>query len=227
MAIDPEKIISQFSALVEDSEHKKDIRRIFDYDNLEKSKIVWWKGDRRSYFENTISACGCLFYKIVDGRIKLLLYNYLDSKDAPLDDFGGKVDLYDRNVYETMRREVLEETNNLIDIFYINSERFKEYFYVKFSKYYTALIEVDEDFFPDTSIFGTKECLEGIDRVIKWYDYLDSKPRLSLRIRENKFLIDHLDNLIFSIGFKTSKYTKYESREVNSYKYFNKKKRPR
>jgi 8-oxo-dGTP pyrophosphatase MutT (NUDIX family) len=67
--------------------------------------------DKSKLYKNTISACGCLFYKIVNNKLKLLLISYSDPKWPKLDDFGGTIDEDDDNIIDAIVRETLEESN--------------------------------------------------------------------------------------------------------------------
>ena len=98
-------------------------RKIFNYDNLNESKIVKnLKSD--DLFENSISACGCLFYKIIDNQVELLLIKYKDPSWPLLDDFGGVIDTTDISVHQAMVREVSEETNTVISESILNNLAF-------------------------------------------------------------------------------------------------------
>jgi len=70
---------------------------------------VFYIGDK------IVSAAGCLFYKKVNNDIYLLLIKYEDPNWPLLDDFGGKVDIIDNTIEDTIIRELREETNNIIN----------------------------------------------------------------------------------------------------------------
>lgn len=96
-------------------------RKIFDYNNLTSSKIVTDLRDKTQIFDCSVSAAGCLFYRqdIHDDKIYLLLISYTDPRWPKLDDFGGKVDLKDKTIFSTIKREAYEESNGKIN-FYID-----------------------------------------------------------------------------------------------------------
>jgi hypothetical protein len=174
---------------------KLEPRKIFNYDNFSESKIIP-KLDKGYAYNNTISAAGCLFYKKTKDKLQLLLISYSDPKWNDLDDFGGRVDESDDTVYDTIIRETVEETNNIIDEVYLQKKITNiEYkpFYNNFSKYYVIAIEVDDGFYPDTKIFGNFEKADCIGRTIKWYNYSDIKNKISSRIKCNKQMINFLD----------------------------------
>lgn len=169
-------------------------RKIFNRDNITESKIVENLSDSSKTYENTISACGSLFYTIEDNKLKLLLINYTDINWPRLDDFGGKIDMTDMSVFDSMVREVSEETNNIITSDYLNmkiNENTKT-FYNKQSKYYVWLINVNNNEFQDTSIFGNIEISDNIERNIKWYDFNEIKNKLAFRLLNNKELMNYL-----------------------------------
>lgn len=117
-----------------------------------------------------ICACGCLFVNKYSK--KLLLIQYLDTNKR-LDDLGGKVDHIDNTKYDTIFREVDEESNGLINKQIISKLLLSNnYFecYSNKSKYFFLVIEVDDSFFPDTTVFGRNELCENINRVIEWHD---------------------------------------------------------
>jgi HD superfamily phosphodiesterase len=159
-------------------------RKIFNYDNLNEFTI----SDNLNIYKNNITACGCLFYKIKNSGLELLLIKY-KSKDWPkLDDFGGKIDLEDESVESAMKREVSEETNGIIVLDKDLHCYSRKYFYNQKSKYYCCLIEVDEDFCNDTSIFGDLEITDNIERNVDWYNFSNIQYDLALRI----FLCDDI-----------------------------------
>ena len=170
-------------------------RKIFNYDNFEESKIIP-KLDKKYTYDNTVSAAGCLFYKKSNEKLELLLISYDDPKWNKLDDFGGQVDDIDNTIYDTIIRETIEETNNIIKKSFlekkINDKQYKS-FYNNFSKYYVITIEVDDNFYPDTDIFGNFETKDKIGRTIKWYNYSDIKNKISNRLTCNKEIINYLN----------------------------------
>lgn len=145
-------------------------RKIFNYDNPAEFTI----SKDLNIYENNISACGCVFYRIKNKTLQLLLIKY-ESEDWPrLDDFGGQIDLNDENINQAMSRELAEESNYIINID-VEKSKFleKTYFYNKKSKYYFCAIYVDNYYYDDTTVFGDVETTDNIKRTIKWYNYSD------------------------------------------------------
>lgn len=172
-----------------------EFRKIFNFLNLKESKSVLKLSGPDSY-ENTISAGGCLFYKIVDDQIFLLMISY--NKKPALDDLGGKVDNVDSSIFETIARETYEETNHVIQaehVMKIVKEKKYVSFYTKSAKYYIIVSEVDANFYIDTSIFGSYESHAKIGRTIKWFNYFDNKKNLAVRLLANKKFTKHFDDM--------------------------------
>jgi hypothetical protein len=144
-------------------------------------------------YYNTISACGSLFYKLVDGILYLLLITYADPEWSRYDDFGGKIEFTDASVIDAIIRETSEETNDIINKKILRKCDYDD-FYNRQSKYYNILIEVDDDFFPDTTIFGEFENTDRIKRTVDWHKYDDCKNNLAHRLLNNKKLINFLDD---------------------------------
>ena len=169
-------------------------RKVFNYNDMTQYKTIS-KTSKANCFDNSISACGCLFYKIYNNELYLLLISYADPKWPKLDDFGGQIDSDDNSVLDAIIRETSEESNNLISEkiikkLLINNKY--ETFYNKTSKYYNFAIKVDNDFFHDTKVFGVLEKTDNIKRTISWYKYNDVKSKISLRIAFNNVLITYL-----------------------------------
>ena len=178
-------------------------------DDLNQTKIVANLRLAKLVYKRAISAGGCLFYKTGTdprGLVQLLLIRYTNPDYPSLDDLGGKTDLEDRSILETIYREVEEETNNLITrerIFNALLPKASSVdgtiapssvssFYNERSKYYLLLIRVDEDFFPDTTVFGVREHSDDIGRTIDWWPFDEARDRLSHRLANNDDLMRHL-----------------------------------
>jgi 8-oxo-dGTP pyrophosphatase MutT (NUDIX family) len=173
-------------------------RKIFNYDDISENKIIKSLADRNEIYENTISACGCMFYKIVNNNLYLLLIKYADPNWSKYDDFGGVIDHSDDTLLDTIIREATEETNGVIDNLtinmYLDNDTTKT-FYNKNSKYYSLLFEVDDSFHYDTDVFGIFEEADKISRTVEWYKYTDVKQNLAFRISKNPELVNHLNYL--------------------------------
>lgn len=164
------------------------MRRIFNFDNLSESKVVE-KTNRAEHYTNSISACGCFFYRRRSTGIEALLISYADPGWPRLDDLGGQIDLTDSSLAHAMAREVSEESNGLIvgklngdHVMFDAAKEYKVY-YTPQSKYYCLAVEVDDDFFPDTSVFGDFETTDKIYRKIEWYNLSNVSDKLAHRIK--------------------------------------------
>ena len=89
-----------------------------------------------------IKAGGILFYKIINDVPEFLLIRESEF----ISDLGGKTEIYDDTIYDTIAREVNEETNSILDketilkILYDNNK----FFYVYKSKYLLFLIDFNK-----------------------------------------------------------------------------------
>jgi 8-oxo-dGTP pyrophosphatase MutT (NUDIX family) len=169
-------------------------RKVFNFDNFAESKIT---SNNKEHYPNSISAGGCLFYKRnKQGEIELLLIKYKDPGWPRLDDLGGQIDKTDETILDAIIREASEETNHVITKNMMHNLLLKNYtqtFYNKKAKYFMLFIEVDDDFFPDTSVFGDLEVEDNIERTIKWYKYQDIKSELAYRLSLNENLVKFLE----------------------------------
>jgi predicted NUDIX family NTP pyrophosphohydrolase len=172
-------------------------RKIFNHDNKSESKIIAGLGNKHLLYENSISACGCLFYRVHDAKLQLLLISYSDPGWPRLDDLGGKIDEKDVSIIDAISRETSEETNGVISEEFMRTHLLNETntFYNKQSKYYVVVSRVDEKFHPNTSVFGDFEQTDKIHRVINWIDYTSAKPKLAIRLLCNVDLMEYFDNL--------------------------------
>ena len=153
-------------------------RKIFNADNWQESRIT--ENLKTDCYTNTISAAGCLFRKGDKG----LLIKYRDPGWPKLDDFGGQVDHGDASPLETIIREVVEETNGVISrqmMVDMLALGYKTH-YNNYSKYYGVIIDVPDDFFQDTSVFGEIELVDNIYRTVNWYNFSEVKDSLCYRL---------------------------------------------
>uniref|UniRef100_A0A6C0BDR4 Nudix hydrolase domain-containing protein n=1 Tax=viral metagenome TaxID=1070528 RepID=A0A6C0BDR4_9ZZZZ len=141
-----------------------------------------------------ITAGGLILYKKdKSGNLKLLLI----KKKGMYEDIGGKIDLGDKTIYDTVAREVEEETNNVISS---NSiiERIKkaQYFYSGHSKYVIFVVKANSnERHLRKEDFGETELHDDIERTIKWTSLIKfMKNKMNWRMR-NKQLFDKLYEL--------------------------------
>jgi len=163
--------------------------------SIEKPKtLVTYDSNKRPtfYFENDITkpirAGGVLIYKKYNGHLKFLLIKKLTYGDDLHEDIGGKTDTCDKDIYDTISREVSEETNKVIDQEVIR-EQIKNGtpLYVPFSKYLIYLVEANEDQLKlKSDDFGDEETHDSIKRKIYWikiqnfiHDRYNFNPRMN------------------------------------------------
>ncbi len=116
-----------------------------------------------------ITAAGALFYKRIEKKIYLLI----SQSDGKYEDIGGKIEPKDKNIYETICREIKEETNSKI---LITSDRLKisQYVYVPHSKYIIYIIEAnDTEKNLNRDDFGKRELKNNIVRTMGWISRID------------------------------------------------------
>jgi 8-oxo-dGTP pyrophosphatase MutT (NUDIX family) len=122
-----------------------------------------------------VFAAGVILSKFVDGQLQLLL----QEKKGGFQDLGGKVEVGDTTVLDTIAREASEETNGLLDKEDLKSRLStdeKEYYYVAHSKYlFTILPATEKESVLEEGAFGSKEEGQGYERLIKWIPAADLK----------------------------------------------------
>jgi hypothetical protein len=113
-----------------------------------------------------VTSGGVLIYRFNQDEIELLMIN----SRGGYEDFGGKIDCYDKNIFKTVSRETYEESNNLIDKKQLESRLVNApYIYVKNSKYVCFIVEATPEESNLTSYdFGDVELHDNIKRTVKW-----------------------------------------------------------
>lgn len=164
------------------------MRKGFNYDNPSESKIALMS----DMYPRSVTACGCLFYKV--NPLRLMLIKYADPRWPRYDDCGGQIDVTDSSVQEAQIREVCEETNHQIPYEEIRKRitASSEVSYNHMAKYYVTLIKVEEEFYPDGSLFGNCEEHDQIKRTIDWYPYTLVRDQLAMRLAKCKELLGTL-----------------------------------
>jgi len=126
--------------------------------------------------DKPIRAGGVIFYyqDELTKNIKILVQyteRTVDNiKRMLYEDIGGKTDEIDKCINDTIIRETIEETNNIITKEMLEKYFSKEnkYIYLAKSKYYLVLIKVDDDIKNiDKRTFG-KEEINGKKRKFFW-----------------------------------------------------------
>ena len=147
----------------------------------------------------------------IDNDIYILVSH---ENDQVYSDIGGKTENCDKNIHDTILREVTEETNAVLfgeENIHNKEEYMKKcnfslqklslyldsynltYFYNKKPKYLLYLIELDKKFM-DINDFGEIEFKENKERKIEWIKYTKSlqlHPRL-------RYFADQIDDFLRS-----------------------------
>lgn len=125
--------------------------------------------DRKVFYHNQddtkpIYAAGVIFYRTVQTELELLLITHNNKYE----DIGGKIEQYDQDITGTVHREVLEETNGVIDMTNIEIDD-KMSVYIADSKYVVYIIKAPTDVqCLDKTAFGNHEIHSDIVRSIEW-----------------------------------------------------------
>ncbi len=127
-----------------------------------------------------IRAGGIIFYKIepLTKQIKMLMQyteridNITNKKRNVYEDIGGKTDEDDKSIYDTIMREVIEETNGIITKEIVQEHLNKEKigYYLGHSKYYLIIVEANKKIIDiDRRVYGKVEN-NGKKRQFHWID---------------------------------------------------------
>jgi hypothetical protein len=164
----------------------------------------YYKGIENTY--NEIRAGGVIFYKFQGGKLKLLLIN--KTHDQLYEDFGGKTDMEDYTILDTITREIYEESNKIIKKKFIMRKLLNKNsceLYNNKSKYLVFLIKLN--FHVTGKQFGNKEIHDDIDRTVEWIDY-EKYEKLKLKNKINprlnfKQLEEELNFIIYNNNYKS------------------------
>ena len=130
-----------------------------------------------------LRAGGVLFYRTIKDKKEVLLI----KKGERWEDIGGKTDLGDTCIEETVAREVEEETNSVIKKQYIRKQPdtgFPLYSKTKYALYFIKANQYERKLC--TEDFGTTEFMDNISRTLHWVPIENLKtitlhPRLYLQ----------------------------------------------
>jgi hypothetical protein len=131
----------------------------------------------------TITACGVLFYSGMHGFLMQLVPN--KKRDTILSDFGGKVDAKDNSPFQTLTREIQEETNGKLPHYDVESSTIGVC-YIPESKYILFICQAPQSFDDmDLLSFGSSEEHSSIPRTVSWVsvsNFIKSKTPLHPRL---------------------------------------------
>jgi hypothetical protein len=131
-----------------------------------------------------VTAGGIVFYK--NNNLLMIRCN------GKLEDFGGKADPKDMNIFETISREVDEESNNIFKKDELYKKIISKKVYIsKKSKYLFIFVKVNKDY--NVEEFGNREIYENIPRTVEWVSIENFKDKefvnenLAWRLRAKEF----------------------------------------
>jgi hypothetical protein len=163
---------------------------IIDNDNKNINKRVF-KFKTGLFTNYKIKAGGILFFKMINDIPNFLLLD----ENIFMSDLGGKTELYDKTIYDTIAREVNEETNLLVDknkildillddnkYFYIYHSKYL-LFLVNFDKYYNILVNiVNENFIWTDSLDNINNLNPRLviikNKIIEYFDKFNIKNKI-------------------------------------------------
>jgi hypothetical protein len=133
--------------------------------------------------DNEIRAGGIIFFRKNNETIEFLLIN----NNGVYEDFGGKTDNNDYNFYDTIVREVYEESNGIFSKQDIHNRLLKSKpIYNKTCKYIVFFIELTpEEQKMSVSDFGNKELYNNFDRTVEYIDlqsFIKKKIQINIRL---------------------------------------------
>lgn len=149
-----------------------------------------------------ITAGGVILYRIINNKVELLLA----TNRHKYEDLGGRTDNEDKDISNTISREVYEESNKLINkqsiLNRIKSRiKRKDYILSKTSKYLLFIIPANHNESKlESKQFGDKEIHDNIPRTICWVpisEFLDPetiKNKLNFRLK-NRNIFEYIKKL--------------------------------
>ena len=165
--------------------------------NIYNKRVIFNIKPKDSDIEVPITSGGVILYRR-NKELELLLI----TNRGKYEDLGGRADISDKNIYETVAREAYEESNNLINKKSI-LDRIKtsEYFISKTAKYIVFIIEANQEESKLLSEqFGNIEIHDNIPRIISWIpisEFLDTKTikdKMNFRLK-NRYIFEYLKSL--------------------------------
>lgn len=143
---------------------------------IEERKIFYYHDEK----DKPIYAAGILFVR--NNKSEVLIQKLpKDDGDFQYTDFGGKNDLTDETVMDTISRELGEEINYGIftnsnkefldnkQIKKIIQDEYLEDFYIPYSKYMLSVVNFnDRKLGLDMELIGLQETLDNIKRSVQW-----------------------------------------------------------
>ena len=139
--------------------------------------------------EQPILAAGVLFIKEEKGKKFVLMQKKIEKdKTDEYSDFGGKIDLDDDNIVDTIARELGEELNKGLykkvkkeNVYLDTTEELKnlilqnivKLIYQRTAKYFVIIAKLPKDIILDFEKIGNYEEFDKINRTVEWVSYED------------------------------------------------------
>ena len=139
--------------------------------------------------EKPILAAGILFIKLEKGKNFVLMQKVIQkNKPDEYSDFGGKIDLTDEIIVDTIARELGEELNYGLyqkvrdeKVYLDTTEKLKDLIiqnivkliYQKTAKYFIVISKLPKNISLDFEKIGDFEKLDKINRTVDWISYDD------------------------------------------------------
>jgi len=192
-SIATKKIKSDSSSTESISTHKNDeIKTITSTSSsISTQKKNGIKKERKCfYYENDknspILAAGILFLKEENNKLMVLVQKVTEKNGIQTySDFGGKIDMDDKTLIDTIARELGEELNNgmymikrgnniILDkdqLKKIIQDNLEKSIYQSIAKYFIAFVKFPDDLFLDMKKIGDFEKLDKINRTVEWINF--------------------------------------------------------
>lgn len=153
-----------------------------------------------------IKAGGALIYR-VNNKLKDIELLLIKNRGR-YEDFGGRTDIKDKTILDTVCREIDEESNNIFRKKPLKKIFTKcNYIYSTWSKYVIYMYELsttNEYYNIDPIIFGNRETHDNIERTVQWIPYsiyksneFQKEVNFRLKIKELNMELENIYNSHF------------------------------
>lgn len=147
----------------------------------------------------SVTAGGILLYRYRDDKVQFLMI----QKKGIHEDIGGKATIRDIDIVETIRREIHEESNNILNI---GRDRFYNSIRIinPGSKYCIYLLKANQNESNlNEEVFGKVEHYNGKERTFHWISmdeyFLKLKNRRLNNRLYNRILSNNISKLIYKV----------------------------
>lgn len=150
-------------------------------------QVFYYNGD----YSKPILAGGVIFYRYIGMQLQLLMI----YKGNVIEDIGGKTEFNDLSIYDTVAREVSEETNGIVNSIVIyNQLLYSPCVYMPNCKYVTFFVKSNSyESMLTSENFGDKEIKFNLFRKIMWINIADiHKYKTAHRVNLKNIYNPHL-----------------------------------